>query len=58
MQKIVIKYLGPIKELELEIKDFNLLIGEQATGKKYDSESNLFLSFYKDNVAGLSVPAL
>lgn len=33
MQKIIIKYLGPVRELEMEIKDFNLLIGEQATGK-------------------------
>lgn len=33
MQKIIIKYLGPVRELEMEIKDFNLFIGEQATGK-------------------------
>ena len=30
MQKIEIKYLGPVQELEMDIKDFNLLIGEQA----------------------------
>ena len=29
MQKIIIKYLGSVRELEMEIKDFNLLIGEQ-----------------------------
>ena len=46
MQKVIIKHLGPIKELEMEIKDFNLLIGEQATGKKYSSKGNLFLSLY------------
>ena len=33
MQRIEIRYLGPVQELEMEIKDFNLLIGEQATGK-------------------------
>ncbi len=33
MQKIFIKNFGPIKDLELEVKNFNLLIGEQATGK-------------------------
>ena len=32
MQRIEIRYLGPVQELEMEIKDFNLLIGEQATG--------------------------
>ena len=25
MQKIEIKYLGPVQELEMDIKDFNLL---------------------------------
>lgn len=33
MQKIKICYLGPVKELEMKINDFNLIIGEQATGK-------------------------
>ena len=33
MQRIEIRYLVPVQELEMEIKDFNLLIGEQATGK-------------------------
>lgn len=33
MQKIKINYLGPVKEFQMDIKDFNLFIGEQATGK-------------------------
>ena len=33
MQKIIVKQLGPVRDLEMEVKDFNLLIGEQATGK-------------------------
>lgn len=47
MQKIVIKYLGPIKELELEIKDFNLLIGEQATGKSTIAKAIYFFRSIK-----------
>ena len=31
MQKVIIKHLGPIKELEMEIKDFNLLPALQST---------------------------
>lgn len=33
MQKISIKNFGPIKNVQLEIKDFMLFIGPQATGK-------------------------
>ena len=30
MQRIEIQHLGPVQNLNMEIKDFNLLIGEQA----------------------------
>jgi len=33
LQKVNINYLGPVMKLEMNINDFNLLIGEQATGK-------------------------
>ena len=33
MQKLIVRNFGPIKELDLEIKDLMLFIGEQATGK-------------------------
>ena len=33
MQRIVIHNFGPIKELDIEIKDFIVLIGQQASGK-------------------------
>ena len=39
MQKIIVKQLGPVRDLEMEVKDFNLLIGEQATGKSTVAES-------------------
>ena len=47
MQKIEIKYLGPVKELEMEIKDFNLLIGEQATGKSTVAKAIYFFRIIK-----------
>lgn len=47
MQKIAIRYLGPIKELEMEIKDFNLLIGEQATGKSTIAKAIYFFRSIK-----------
>lgn len=47
MQKIAIKYLGPVKELEMEIKDFNLLIGEQATGKSTVAKAIYFFRIIK-----------
>lgn len=47
MQKIIIKYLGPVRELEMEIKDFNLLIGEQATGKSTVAKAIYFFRIIK-----------
>ena len=47
MQKVIIKHLGPIKELEMEIKDFNLLIGEQATGKSTVAKAIYFFRSIK-----------
>lgn len=50
MQKIEIRYLGPVQELELEIKDFNLLIGEQATGKSTVAKAIYFFRIIKATV--------
>lgn len=47
MQKIAIKYLGPVKELEMDIKDFNVLIGEQATGKSTVAKAIYFFRIIK-----------
>ncbi len=33
MQKLIVRNFGPIRELDLDIKDLSLFIGEQATGK-------------------------
>lgn len=51
MQKIIIKYLGPVRELEMEIKDFNLLIGEQATGKSTVAKAIYFFRIIKSTLA-------
>ncbi|MCI8510878.1 MAG: ATP-binding protein [Lachnospiraceae bacterium] len=42
MQKKYIKNNGPIKELEMEVGRFSLLIGEQATGKSTIAKSVYF----------------
>ncbi|MBQ6885943.1 MAG: AAA family ATPase [Lachnospiraceae bacterium] len=47
MQKIRISHLGPVKELEMDIKDFNLLIGEQATGKSTVAKAIYFFRIIK-----------
>ena len=47
MQKIKINHLGPVKDLEMEIKDFNLLIGEQATGKSTVAKAVYFFRIIK-----------
>ena len=51
MQKIEIEYLGPVKKLEMEIKDFNLLIGEQATGKSTVAKAIYFFRTIKTALA-------
>ena len=32
-EKLIIRNFGPIKDIELELKKFNVIIGENATGK-------------------------
>ena len=47
MQKIIIRHLGPVKTLDMEIKDFNILIGEQATGKRTVAKAIYFFRIIK-----------
>ena len=49
MHKIQIEYMGPVKELE--VKDFNLLIGEQATGKSTVAKAVYFFRIIKTTLA-------
>lgn len=45
MQKIIIKNFGPIKDVELDIQDFMVFIGPQATGKSTIAK---LVYFFKD----------
>lgn len=65
MQKIIIKHLGPIEECELEIQNFIVCTGEQASGKSTIAKSIfffknmkniLFLQFKKNCLIGEEVP--
>ncbi len=49
MARIIIKNLGPIKDIELEIKNINILFGPQASGKSLISRVIYFFENYIDN---------
>jgi AAA15 family ATPase/GTPase len=49
MQKIRIKNFGPIEELNLDIKDFILLIGTQASGKSTVAKTIFFFKSLKSD---------
>lgn len=50
MQKIYIRNNGPVKDLEMEVKKFNLLIGEQATGKSTIAKSVYYFKMIKTKI--------
>ena len=50
MQKIIINHLGPVQKFEMDIKDFNLLIGEQTTGKSTIAKCIYFFRMIKTTV--------
>jgi len=50
MQKIHIMSNGPIKDMEMEIEKFNLLIGEQATGKSTVAKSIYYFRTIKTKI--------
>ena len=33
MEKLIVRNFGPLKDINIELKSFNLLIGEQSSGK-------------------------
>ena len=47
MQKIEIRNFGPIKELNLDIKDFSIFIGPQASGKSTIAQNNFLFQVIK-----------
>jgi len=50
MQKIVIKNFGPIKEAELDLKDFLVLIGPQAGGKSTIAKAVYYAKSWRDEL--------
>jgi len=52
MQRITIKNVGPVKELNMEINRFNFLIGEQATGKSTVAKCIYYFRNVKTVIAG------
>jgi predicted ATPase len=50
MQRIIIENFGPIKSCNIEIKDFMILIGNQATGKSTICKCIYFFKSLRDNV--------
>ena len=50
MAKIIINHLGAIKEFEMEIKQFTLMIGEQATGKSTICKAIYFFRSIKNEL--------
>lgn len=50
MQKIYIRNNGPIQYFEMEIEKFNLLIGEQATGKSTIAKSIYYFKIIKTKI--------
>ena len=43
MQKIIVHQLGLVEHCELEINDFIVFTGPQASGKKYNSKECVLL---------------
>ena len=52
MQRITIKNVGPVKELDMVINRFNFLIGEQATGKSTVAKCIYYFRNVKAVIAG------
>jgi len=58
MQKIEIKNFGPIKELNLDVKDFMLFIGPQASGKSTIAKTIFFFKSLNDDLVKYVISAL
>ncbi|MBF0457295.1 MAG: AAA family ATPase [Nitrospirae bacterium] len=52
MHKIHIKNFGPIKDLKMDVKDYLVLIGQQATGKSTISKLIYFFRTVKEEMYG------
>ena len=57
MQKIEIKNFGPIKELKLDVMDFMLFIGPQASGKSTIAKTIFFFKSLNDDLVKYFISA-
>lgn len=58
MQRLEIKNFGPIKDLNLDIKDFMLLIGPQASGKSTIAKTIFFFKSLNDDLVKYFIDSL
>lgn len=58
MQRLEIKNFGPIKDLNLNIKDFLLLIGPQASGKSTIAKTIFFFKSLNDDLVKYFIEAM
>ncbi len=58
MHKIQIKYLGPVKELELEDRKSTRLNWGTGNREKYRGKGSIFFQDYKNYAGRLSLPAV
>lgn len=50
MRKLIVRNLGPIKEVELDLKKVNVLIGEQGTGKSILAKIACYCSWVEKEI--------
>lgn len=50
-RKIIVKNIGPIKEADLELKKFNILIGQQSTGKSTLAKIACYCSWVEKEIS-------
>ncbi len=58
MQKIIVKNNGPVKDIEFDIRKFNVLIGEQATGKSTIAKSIYFSRYVKTLISNYLIQVM
>jgi energy-coupling factor transporter ATP-binding protein EcfA2 len=57
MKHLIIKKLGPIQDVEIELKRINLLIGEQSSGKSTINKTACYCSWVEKEISIAQSPA-
>ena len=58
MQHIIIKHNGPIKDFEMDVNKFSILIGEQATGKSTIAKSIYYSRYIKTLISNFLIQVM